>query len=86
MQADDALNAIERAQAAAQSGLEAQLAAQEAAVMARLVQAHRDGKMTDRDAAIGIALISELRAAASKTRRTILQGQVAGETLTTGRS
>jgi hypothetical protein len=80
----DNLGAVERAQEAAQSGLEAQLVASEAAVLARLVRAHRDGKLTDRDAAVGIALISELRAATDKTRRTILRGVEAGHAITTG--
>lgn len=78
----DPVAAIEKAQAVVQSGAPGHLAAQEAAIVDRLVGAQRGGKLTDRDAAIGIAVIAELRSVASKMTRDVLQGTDAALTLT----
>jgi hypothetical protein len=52
---------IQQAQKVAQSGALDFLWEQEQSLVNRLVSAHRGGKLTDRDAAVGIAVISEVR-------------------------
>lgn len=76
------LTAIERAQAVVQSGATGHLAAQERTILDRLIGAHRGATLTDREAAIGIAVISELRTVASKMNRDVLRGTDAAITLT----
>lgn len=78
------LKAIERAQEVAQSGVVHEFLDQADSLLNRLVAGHRGGKLSDRDAAVGIAVISELRMAAEKANRVVLKGVEAGEALTTG--
>lgn len=80
----DKVGAIERAQAVVQSGTVNELLDQADALLDRLVAAHRSGTLADRDASVGIAVISELRMAANKAHRAVLMGVEAGESLTTG--
>jgi hypothetical protein len=72
---------IERAQAVTQTGLVHEFLDQADALLDRAVGAHRAGSLTDRDAAVAIATISELRMAANKANRAVLQGTEAGESL-----
>lgn len=72
---------VERAQAAAQSGLMELLTMREAQVVTRLVSAHIAGKLTDRDAAIGIAVIAEFRSLNRAMQRAVADGIEAGESL-----
>jgi molybdopterin synthase catalytic subunit len=78
----DLVDKIEAAQAATQMGLVHEYLDQADAVLDRAVGAHRAGRLSDRDAAVVIAVISELRIAANKANRVVLQGVEAGETLT----
>lgn len=78
------LDKVAKAQAVVQSGATNHLAKQEAAIVDRLVGAHRGAKLTDRDAAIGIAVIAELRSVATKMTRDVVQGTDAALNLTQG--
>lgn len=81
--ADD-LATLERAQAVARSGVTHALLDQADVLIDRAVFAHRAGKLNDRDAAVTIAVVSELRSAADKAQHAFLKGIEAGENLTTG--
>ena len=78
----DAFAAVEKAQAIAQSGVVHELLDQADAVLDRLVGAYNGRTLTDRDAAVGIATIAELRRAASRGTHAIAKGVAAGEQLT----
>ena len=75
---------IEAAQAVAQSGATDLVAREQAHILDTLVQEHRAHRLTDRDAAIGIATISALRTVAATMQRAILRGVSEGEHLTSG--
>lgn len=79
----EAVEAVSRAQELAQSGTVNSLLDQADALLDRAVSAHRAGKLTDRDAAVALAVISELWAAAGKATRAIIQGTEAAKDLTT---
>lgn len=72
--------------AAGRGSMTHQLLDQADSALDRLVARHRTGQMTDREAAVGVALISELRSAADKAHRDIIKGTEAGEQITTNRS
>lgn len=81
-QADD-LALLERSQAVARSGITNALLDQADAAVDRAVAAHVNGKLTDRDAAVVIAMVAELRSAARQAQHAFLKGIEAGEHLTT---
>ena len=81
-QADD-LATLEKSQAIARSGVTHSLLDQADAIVDRAVAAHVNGKLTDRDAAVAIAAVAELRSAANKAQHAFLRGIEAGENLTT---
>jgi hypothetical protein len=71
----DPIAQIERAQAVAQSGALELVKSQEVRILNRLVGAHRSAAgLADRDAAIGIAVISELRSIANEMVNAVTQG------------
>lgn len=77
----EAEHLIDRAQAAAQSGAMELLMEREAKVLNGLVSAHSAGKLSDRDAAIGIAVIAEFRSLIRAMQRAVSDGIAAGESL-----
>lgn len=81
-QADD-LALLERSQAVARSGITNALLDQADALIDRAVLAHVNAKLSDRDAAVTIATVAELRSAAHKAQHAFLKGIEAGENLTT---
>lgn len=83
---EDNIALLERAQAVARSGVTHALLDQAEALIDRAVAAHINGKLTDRDAAVAIATVTELRSAANKAQHAFLKGIEAGENLTTGAS
>lgn len=74
--------AIDRAQGIAQSGSIELIRAQEVKIINKLVSAHHSAKLTDRDAAIGIAVIATIRTIVSEMDSAIRQGVAAGKALT----
>lgn len=83
LSAAEQLDAVGRAQELAQSGTVNSLLDQADALLDRAVSAHRAGKLTDRDAAVALAVISELWAAAGKATRAITKGAEAAQSITT---
>jgi molybdopterin synthase catalytic subunit len=75
---------LERAQAVARSGITHMLLDQADELVDRAVFQHRNGKLSDRDAAVVIATVSELRSAANKAQQIFIKGIEAGEALTQG--
>ena len=75
-------SAIARAQAVAQSGIVELIEKREVSVLMQLVGAYRSNKLTDRDAAIGIATIANLRSMREDMTRAVLRGTDAGQSLT----
>lgn len=73
---------IERAQGFAQSGAIELIRAQEVKIINKLVSAHHSAKLTDRDAAVGIAVIANIRMMVSEMDSAVRQGVVAGKALT----
>ena len=80
----DNLAAVEKAQAISGSGVVDQLLNQADGLLTQAVNRHRGGTLSDRDAAVCVATISELRSAAHKAQHAYLKGVEAGEKLTTG--
>ena len=78
----DAEASLSRGQAAAQSGLLELLHARESKILVDLVARHQSGKLADRDAAIGIAVLSEIRSTIRSITRAINEGIDAGASLT----
>ena len=77
-----ATDAIERAQGIAQSGSIELISAEEAKLLNKLVSAHSEGKLTDRDAAVGIGTIAALRAIKVRLNKALNEGIYAGKQLT----
>jgi len=75
------LHAIDAAQAITQSGAPELLRSEEAKVVSELVSAYNGGKLTDRDAAIGIAVIARIRRIFNNLQRTLTEGIDAGHKL-----
>jgi len=75
-------DAIERAQTVAQSGLLDYLWEAEQSLVNRLVASHRAGKLADRDAAVGVAVISEIRNMQKGLELTLIRGEAEAERLT----
>jgi hypothetical protein len=50
-------------------------------ILDRAIAALRGGKLSDRDAALAVAMISEIRSAADKAHRNTVKGLEAGESL-----
>lgn len=75
-------DAIDRAQSVAQSGVIELIRAQEAKVINKLVGEYHGKSLTDRDAAIGIATIANLRRLISEMDREVRQGVAAAAQLT----
>jgi len=73
---------IERAQAIAQSGIVELVKGAAVSVLDKSVRAYYDRKLTDRDAAVAIATIAELRALAGKLENQLIRGTIEGEKLT----
>jgi hypothetical protein len=73
--------AIDKAQGIAQSGVIELIRAREVKIINTLVSAYHSGKMTERDAAIGIATIAALRMILSDMDREVRQGVAAGHAL-----
>lgn len=73
---------IDRAQGFAQSGAIELIRGQEVKIINRLVSAHHSAKLTDRDAAIGIAVIANIRTLISEMDSAVRQGVSAGKALT----
>lgn len=82
----DIESTVIQTQAITQSGVLGALHAQEKAILDALVGAHRGKKLTDRDAAIGIATISEIRGVLSKLDRALMAGFDQMQQLTEGES
>jgi hypothetical protein len=80
----DNLAALEKAQGIARSGVTDYLLDQADNLIDRAVASLRSGTLSDRDAAVALAVVSELRSAANKAQQTYLKGIEAGEALTQG--
>lgn len=74
MTADAILASATKVQAVVSSGIANELLDQADAVLDRLVSAYNSKALDDRDAAVGIATIAELRRAAGKANRAVLVG------------
>lgn len=77
----NAAEVIEKAQGIAQSGAIELIRGQEVKIINKLVSAHHSARLTDRDAAIGIATIAGLRTILSDMDRAVRQGVEAGHSL-----
>jgi hypothetical protein len=75
------LEKIALAQSISQSGVVELVRAREVRLVDMLVRAHRDSKLTDRDAAVGVATISALRSFADEMERAVQQGNDAATQL-----
>jgi len=76
------IESIETAARITASGAPELIRETEVRIINELVSAHSAGKLTDRDAAIGIAVIARLRLIFNKMQRAVTQGSDAGERLT----
>lgn len=74
--------AIDRAQGIVQSGAIELIRRQEVKIINRLVSAHHSGTLTDREAAIGIAVVASVRMMISEMDSAIRQGTAAGHAIT----
>lgn len=73
---------IQLAQSLAQSGSPELLQSEEVRLLNELVSAYNSGKLTDRDAAIGIAVIARIRRVFNKIQQAIVKGTDIGLNLT----
>ena len=76
------LTAVEQTQTIVQSRLPELLRAEEAKIITELVNAHNSGKLSDRDAAVGVAVLARIRRIYSSLDRAITSGIAAGHRLT----
>lgn len=76
------IKAIEQSQTIVQSGVLELLRSEESKMLTALVNASDTGKLTDRDAAIGIAVIARIRRIFNGLNRIINAGVDAGHKLT----
>lgn len=76
------LAAVEQTQTIVQSRLPELLRAEEAKIITELVTLHNSGKLSDRDAAVGVAVLARIRRIYSSLDRTITAGIIAGQRLT----
>lgn len=74
--------AIEDSQAIMQGGAPELIARQEAKVLSSSIASFKQGALTDRDAAIALAVIANLREVQSALQKAVLRGQQAAEFLT----
>jgi len=72
--------------AISQSGVLQALRGQEKSLLDNMIASHRSKKLSDRDAAVGIAVISELRSAHGKLQRALQQGYDVTQQLVEGES
>jgi hypothetical protein len=75
------IDAIQRAQTIVQSGLPELLRAEETKIVTELVNACNAGKLNDRDAAIGVAVIARIRRIWNSCNRHLSEGVDAGHKL-----
>lgn len=75
-------NAIARAQIIAQSGSIELVQAESGRILNTLFAQSDAGKLSDRDAAVGISTLAALRRVARSMERAVTRGTIAGEQLT----